>query len=206
MKNNITLIAIVLLSAITMSAQEIRFGAKLGANISSISVESEDYDYGNKVGLHLGGVGQFMFGEKFGLQVEALFSQIGIRETDESEFGDFESKLKLNYITLPVMARYNILDGLSVHAGPQLALLVSAKAKNEFTANNGDTETDEDDVKSFFKSSDIGFAIGAQYELDMGVFAGLRYIVGIGNIGEEEEFGTAEVRNNVLQLSIGYMF
>lgn len=90
------------------------------------------------------------------------------------------------------MAKYYIMEGLSLQAGPELAFKVGAE----------DDFTDE-----AIKSMDFGLGIGAGYELPMGLMFDVRYNLGLSNIAEEDVFGDGvEIKNTGIQLGLGYRF
>ena len=186
----------VLLSAVALmafgiaaQAQDIKFGVKAGVNIADLS----DNSAGSRVGFHVGGLAEFGITEQFSIQPELLYSGQGAKVNEG--FGDVD--LKLDYISLPVLAKYRIVKGFSVEAGPQVGFLISAKAEDE-------------DVKDAYKSVDFGVTGGAEYELPMGVFFQARYYVGLSSVTEDiEVFGTsysADTNNIMISLSAGYRF
>lgn len=103
-------------------------------------------------------------------------------------FGSNGNSLKLDYINLPILGKYYIIEGLSAEAGPLVGFLISTN--------------EEDDDR--FKKLDVGFAIGASYKLNENIFFSLRYNKGIANINGENFDGKSQ--NNVLQISVGYAF
>ncbi|MDN3723422.1 porin family protein [Aequorivita sp. SDUM287046] len=196
-------------------SQEIRFGAKAGVNFASI-VGDETEDVDGRTSFHIGGLVEIPITEKFAIQPELLFSSQGAKAEYSDSFEgievNYEESLKLDYINIPVMAKYYIIEGLSVEAGPQIGFLVSANAEYEISGG-GMSDSDEEDVKDFFKSIDIGFGIGASYRLPMGVFFSARYAGGFTDINDdiETDFGDIDIddfsqRNSVIQLSVGYSF
>jgi len=74
-----------------------------------------------------------------------LFSTQGT--TIEGYDGDSNNNVKLNYLNIPVLAKYYITDAFSVEAGPQIGLLLSAKSRGE-------------DIGDLYKSSDFGLNLG----------------------------------------------
>jgi opacity protein-like surface antigen len=114
-----------------------------------------------------------------------------------------DSKTKLNYINLPVLAKYYVVDKLAVIAGPQVGFLMSAKET---------FESESLDAKDFYKTISLSFNIGASYDLTDNIFIDARYNLGLSNIAKEitdEEFDetiTPKIKNNVIQLAVGYKF
>jgi hypothetical protein len=188
----LSVIAVVALGTATQ-AQDINFGAKAGVNFASMSIDPEgDMDLKSRTGLHIGVLAEFKITETFAIQPEILYSMQGYK----AEFGGVESEVKTDYLTIPVMAKYFVTEGLSIEAGPQVGFLMSAK------------DDDGDDIKDGYKSIDFGINGGLGYELPMGVFFQARYYVGLSNIAEETDLGESDVeyKNNVFALSVGYKF
>ena len=194
MKTLLTSLMLALICSTGLLAQGIDFGVKAGANIANQKI-SGDYDIDTKaiVSFHGGVFVVWMFTEQLGLQPELLLSMQGSKEKDDT----YDYKIITNYVSIPVLVRYNINDMFSVHAGPQFGILVSAK--EEF-------DGDKEDIKDDFKTMDVGLAIGAEANLpvpNLGV--GLRYIIGLTNVlTDDGSFDDTELKNGVFQIYVTY--
>lgn len=203
-------------------SQELRLGAKVGVNFSSISGDENEFLSG-LTSFHIGGLVEIPISEKFSIQPELLYSMQGATEEysviPNGGFGvKYENDLKLDYINIPIMAKYYVINGLSIEAGPQFGILVSAKAEGELTElEMRESESFDKDVKDSFKTFDIGFGLGASFRLDSDVFLSLRFNKGISQINEDLDYNhphdypgdynySYKQNNNVLQLSAGYFF
>jgi hypothetical protein len=180
-----------------VNAQEkadMAFGVKGGLNISTIT--NADVDGVNSkslVGFHVGFFGEFMISNKFAIQPEVLYSAQGT----ELEFEGISGDLKLDYITIPVMAKYYVADAFSLELGPQIGFLVSAKAKS-----GGESE----DVKDELKSTDVSLNFGLGYDITQNFMIGARYSLGLTRLQDELIPGEDESKNSVFQISVGYKF
>lgn len=105
-------------------AQGISGGIKAGLNLADQKFSGDGFSIDTKVkpGVHVGGFLTVMFSEKLGLQPEVLFSMQGAKF--DSDFLDGQTNF--NYLTVPVLVRYNISEMFSLHAGPQVGFLLSA--------------------------------------------------------------------------------
>lgn len=213
MKKILLLAALGIFSFNTAHSQEIGFGIKGGLNLSNLSIKQDDVSKpDSRTSFHIGGLVEIPISGKFSIQPELLFSMQGAQEEEsETYMGQtYSSKttLKLNYINLPIMAKYYVVDGLALEVGPQFGFLMSAKG--EFEASGpGIDETGTIDLKEEVKTLDMGVAFGASYELNLGVFFSARYNIGLSNINKDndEDFDeSSNVKNRVFQVSIGYMF
>lgn len=194
----------VLLSAVAImafgvaaQAQDIKFGAKAGINIVTLG---GDIDASSVTSFHVGALAEFKLTEQFSIQPELVYSLQGA-STEESRSGaTIEYTTKYNYLNLPIMAKYYLMEGLSLHAGPQVGFLLSSKV--EFEGVEGETEEDVEDVSSI----DFGLAGGAEYELPIGIFFQARYYAGLSNTYNGEGSDDYKATNNVFSVSVGYKF
>ncbi len=181
------LIIAILVFTLNMNAQ-ISFGAKTGLNISNITGDATD---GNevKVGLAIGAVAEFKLSESFAIQPEIIYSSQG------SDTKNSNVKLKMNYLNVPLMAKYYPTENLSLQLGPQVGFLVSAKV------DNGKTSVKVDDN---LKTIDLGLSFGVGYKLDFGLFFDARYNLGLSDINDYNTIN--ENYNAVINFSVGYFF
>ena len=184
MKKLFCIVAIVLFVSI-VSAQETHFGLKAGVNIASANV-SPGSDYDSKAGLHVGGLAHIHLSKNFALQPEVVYSMQGGKVDD--------TKLKLNYINIPLLVQYMTDNGFRLQTGPQLGLLLSAKTEV------GDVEVDR---KDNFTSTDFSWAFGAGYLFPEGFGLDARYNLGISDVWDGS---SAKIKNSVFQFGIFYQF
>lgn len=192
-------------------AQEIKYGVKAGLNLSTLTGDVAYYDVKSKAGFHVGGFAEFKITDKFAVQPELLYStqggKISFSSSDDFSYTNDKRDIKLAYLNLPVMAKYYIIPGLSVEAGPQVGFLLSAK--NEYQIYSSVSEdlsgSGEEDIKGDSKSVDFGFNLGAGYEFTENIFVQARYNFGMTSISEDS-INEYDPKNGVLQLSFGYKF
>ncbi len=202
---------VAILGVATVQAQdEVSFGVKGGVNFAKLQGDDvEDAD--GRTGFHLGAIVEIPVSEKFSVQPEVMYSQQGLQSEFEDENTTSESKLKLDYINVPVLAKFYVAEGFSIEAGPQFGFL--AKAEQEFqstTTSGGVTVESEgtEDIEDSIAGFDMGAAFGAGYELNSGLFFQARYIIGLSNVDDSDEGGLFEddLTNSNLQLSVGFKF
>ncbi|WP_461532288.1 porin family protein [Sinomicrobium sp.] len=165
MKTTFLAIAAVIGFAFFGNAQNLHFGAKGGVNFASIS----DVDADGRTGFHLGLVGEVGLG-KFSIQPEVLYSAQGLKD------------LNLDYLNIPVLAKYYVVQNFSLMAGPQFGF-----------------NTKDDDI-SEIKSFDMGGAVGVEYKIGS-LFAQARYNFGLSDVADG-----GSGKNSVFQISLGYLF
>ncbi len=184
--------------ATKVNAQELKFGAKGGLNIAKVSdLSIEDVHFDSRIAYHFGLMAEIKLAEKFAVQPELLYSVQGAKKKKDGVTGT----LKLNYITIPVMAKYFVTDGLSLEAGPQLGFRTTAKLTAEIEGRE-----ESINLKDDIKGVDFGVNFGLGYSLKNLNF-GIRYNLGLTDIAKDRESGDDETnKNGVFQVSIGYMF
>jgi len=178
--------------------KEIKFGLKAGVNVATI--RGENLNVNPKLGAHFGIITELKLYDNFSIQPELLYSQIGARGSDSSDLFDSSdnSTLFLDYFTVPVMAKYYLLNGFNITAGPQFSFLVNDTFSLDVFDSVSQTVTPIDlQIENF----DLGFNLGMGYQFENGFFFETRYAMGITPIQENPD-----VRNAVFQMSLGYQF
>lgn len=129
-----------------------------------------------------------MLSDQLGLQPEILYSAEGSRIESISPEPDDE-EWNFDYINIPILLRYQVIDILSFHAGSQFGFLLNA-------------EVDDDDVSDNFKGTDLSLAFGAQVDLPAGIVGGARYSLGLSDINDIN--GGFDTNNNNFQIYVGF--
>lgn len=219
------LILIALFTLSLTNAQDISLGLKAGVNYAGTLTSDADYNdyFDAHIGPHFGVVANFAINNDFAVQGELLYSPSGFNRNDtfETLAGDVKYDVtgKVNYLTIPIMAKYYFVDGLSLEAGPYVGFLLSATLDGTVEAPailGGTTTFDKQDIKEDYNSTDIGIAVGASYKMENGLFFSLRYNLGMTDINAEDlsEIAVTDgvldkddtIKNKVLQFSVGYFF
>lgn len=153
------------------------YGIKGGVNFANLTGNDAD-GFKGLTSFHVGGLMEFWLVGRLSIQPELLYSVQGAEVNDE--------EYKLNYVTLPIMVKFELGDSFNIHAGPQFALLASETsgiAPDE--ANN----------------YDFSIAGGLEYAVTDGLFLQARYVR-----GQTQVFEDADIKNSVIQLSLGFYF
>ena len=185
----ITLTIIIATAGITGAWSQVNFGIKAGVNIANQVYTGGGFTSspGSLLGFH-GGVYLHAKMGKFGIQPEAFFSMAGSKPT----LSGASNAVKTNYISLPILLRWNITNFFNIHAGPQFGLLLSAKQ-----TLNGTTT----DIKKQVKSGDFGIAGGAGFDLPMGLNGGARVVGGLSDVSNTSS--TTKTKNFIFQVYLG---
>jgi len=203
MKKVLFIAVVVLLGLGNVNAQEVKFGTKVGLNLSNFTGDLDDSD--SKIGFNIGAFAEISLSDKFIFQPELLFSSQGAKfEESENDFS-FEETLKFNYLNMPLMIKFAASDKFALEFGPQLGFLLSAKSKFEETFD-GETFSEEVDIKDSVKSIDFGLNFGASFDVSENIMIGARYNLGLSDITDGEDGEDFNVQNAVLSFSVGYRF
>lgn len=196
MKKSILLVAITLFGITNMNAQEfVMFGAKGGVNFSNFAGDgfaSFEEDSNARTAYHLGLVAEIPLSDRFSVQPEVLYSAQGFDIVQIEDGQDVE--YRLDYVTVPVLAKFYLTDGLSLVGGPQFGYLAESEIKSEGL----ETELDSENFNNF----DMAVGLGAEYKFNKFFLYG-RYNAGLTDIYEDERLNA---KNSVIQAGIGFMF
>ena len=181
----IILSAIVIMTIGIANAQETKFGVKGGLNVATISKAPNS---SSLVSFNVGGLVEIKVSDKFSVQPEILYSGQGVSFTG--------GKFELNYINVPIMAKYYVAKQFALEAGPQVGFLTSAKE------TFGGSSTD---IKEFCNTTDFALNLGASYDITENFFAGVRYNLGLTKTFKDT-FSNDSNTNSVFQIGVGYKF
>jgi hypothetical protein len=195
MKKLFLLLTLILATAASVSAQEGPPGVRSSTDYAPGTNDSRNNGFGIKGGLNIANVhgdnksalvnrdnlnsfmagfyAQFAFNDAFSVQPEFLYSRKGY-QADPSGSAVLLRKNRLDYLQVPVLLVYNFLDNVSVHVGPQVALLINAKNSPQ----------------------DISISAAGFHSLDYGVVGGLEARVGPARVGARYDLGLAKIRTS----------
>ena len=186
----LTLIVVALTVSLFANAQ-VKFGPIAGVNLANVGGdESSDNDM--KLGFHVGGIVEISVNDNFMVAPGIIYSIKGTQSKTNSDF-----KVNLNYLEIPINAKYKLESGLNFFAGPYIGILMSAKATDGTT---------DDDVKEFIQSTDVGLNIGLGFDLESGLGFSAQYGLGLSNLNKDfAGLTTSTNTNNCIGISIRYM-
>jgi hypothetical protein len=193
MKNSILFICAFLCTAIAEA--QFNVGLKAVVNASSIKIEGSSYDA--RIGFAGGAYAEYYLTRDLGLTAEVLYNEKGAREMSSGT----EIKTNLNYLSVPILFYFEPIRNLKLGLGPELAFLLSAKAKGD--------SVNTVDIKKYFQSFDKAIAFGGSYSFGRIGFTA-RYVAGFDGITNitytDPESGNEMTkktgRNNVFQFAV----
>ena len=169
--------AVILLVSNTVSAQ--KWGIRAGANFSDISGNfDEGFDTSSKTGLFVGVYKEIpLVGGLLFIQPELQYSQEGFAVDNLDD-------VKIDYLTVPVLAKIYLVKLLSFETGPQFGFLVS-------------DNVDYADKNTFVPS----WAFGTSLNLPLGLSINARYVTGL-----DDTFDGFSGKNQVFQVGGAFQF
>ena len=150
------------------------FGFQAGANISNMNFNlgstAPDTTIASswKAGFTFGFILQIPLAKKFSLEPEYSFTR---RYGADNSLGiDF----RMDYLSMPVLVKYQFFERFALLAGPQFELLINARSTNR---------GENTDITHQVEERSVGIAAGLEVQIVRAFFVSARYIEGFNNIG-----------------------
>ncbi len=195
-------------------AQNINFGVKGGLNVAGY--HGKDTGEGDPLyTYHLGAIAEVKLTDKFSVQPELVFSATGAKNHQDFQVKTLDISRKVNYLSVPILAKYYAFQGLALELGPQFRYAVSR------TTNSGHISEElkkvgfpqpkidaiSKQIDKPYNKFDFATAVGLSYELPVGLFVSARYLYSFINYPKKVE-GKKQIdaKPQVLQFSLGYKF
>ncbi len=177
-----------------INAQNVAIGIKVGSNLTKITGKAFTEEY--QLGYNAGAFAEISLSNDFGIQPEVLFNQVNTKKASgiDSVFNGWQqntSDIKLNYLTIPILFRYNLNKLLSINVGPQYGILLN---KNESLWANG---------KEAIKSGEFSMIGGVTVNIKRIRVIG-RYIIGLNSINDVQN--SDSWKSQQIQLGFGLKF
>ena len=173
--------AFLMLLSNTVSAQ--KWGIRAGVNFSDINSDGLDSDA--KTGLYAG------IYKEIPLVKSLLFIQPEVQYSQEG-FSTDADDVKLDYLTVPVLAKVYVAKLLSFETGPQFGFKVRDNMDENFA-----------NVKDFVPS----WAFGASLNLPLGLSVNARYIAALNdNFELKNGFDNLSGKSQVFQVGAAFQF
>lgn len=169
-----------------VNAKDVKIGVKLGMNIASVNGSNAN-NLDSRTGFVFGVTAEIAFTEKFSIQPELLYSAQGAQQGNDYRYD-------LNYVSLPIMAKYYIAKGFTVEAGPQFSFLVKDELVPMSTYNGNIVNTAAENF-------DLALNLGLGYQFKSGIFFQTRYNLGLIAVTENPD-----IKNGVFQMTLGFQF
>jgi hypothetical protein len=216
MKKITTVFVVCILSIWTATSQDFNddppekkwsFGIKAGIQYNEYNGAGLEEGSSGAASFHIGGLVEYKLSGKFSLQSEAVFMRNGnfFENVDMNNTLSvaIDGELTVDYLNIPLLAKYYIKRGWSIEAGPQLGIRIGERQQVESLFEDG-TMTTENETAYLTSGVNLSVGLGTTYEFSNGIFASARYVRGITN--ESTRGSDLKVKNENFQLSVGYKF
>ena len=140
-KSNLLLIFVILI-ILNINAQKSEFGIKAGVDFATVKVDG--FGSASETGFFIGAFVTLGVSEKFAVQPELLY--VSIKD--------------LNFLSLPVLAKFSVADKFNLLAGPSLNYFLDA---------------DEDEFK-------VNLDFGATYDISSNLDINAKYSLGLSDV------------------------
>ncbi|MBE5032726.1 porin family protein [Gallalistipes aquisgranensis] len=190
MKKILLSVAGLFLIGLCANAQPWGFGPKVGASFSTVNgVEGAKM----RAGVVAGVFADRMINDWLSVEADLLYAMNGFRVHGDN---GVKSKINLDYIYMPVVAKFYLTDGLNFQLGARFGYLVTSKED----VDGGDKYTIRDAINRY----DVDLLAGLAYDFDFGMIIEGRY-----NIGATKMLRVASANpmtNGALEFSVGWRF
>lgn len=166
---------------------------KAGINLSNLTNKDNSKP---KVGLTAGAEVEYQMTQQLSLSAGAMYSMQGAKSKTVIQDIEVKNTMEFDYINVPILANYYVIEGLAVKLGVQPAFNIVAKRKRTY---EGEKESKNlSDLGVDVKKFEFSIPIGLSYELNDFV-VNVRYNLGLTEVATE-----VDSRNSVFQVTFGY--
>lgn len=194
-------------------SSSLQFGPKAGLNLSILDGQI-NRSANFKPGLLVGAFVRWRPSERIAIQPELVYSQQGTTNKATYLGNEAVSKIKLNYLNIPVLVKVYIGKVVNLQVGPQFGLLLSGQRVGQYGyysgAGGNGFLTEDVDVSSSYKN-DFAVCGGLGIDLPSGLLASVRINYGVSNIdGDTKSLATRQtlnidgLHNRTIEFSLGY--
>lgn len=201
MKIKFLFLFLALLIHLTFFAQinfsEFEYGVRAGANVADLRTDRSGMNV--RATYNLGFMAEAKINERWSLSPEIIYSRQGEVDRGVVDGVRFDNTLILDYISLPILGKYYLVDGLAIETGPQIAYLIRADQSLNSTVNS-----ELFNVSSNYTNFDLLYNLGLSYKTDWGFYLGLRYSHGLINVMKVPSTTTNSQRHAIYQFNFGF--
>ncbi|MFL9832781.1 porin family protein [Chryseobacterium terrae] len=204
----------------------VKFGIKGGVNSSAFDYQELSVK-NQKIGFNAGAFINIPLSQKFAIQPEVLYSELGAKNNlsqintttieGATVVENIDSKVYLNYISVPLMLQMKPADNFYIEAGPEFSYFLNGKVKDETivkTTMDGNTTTTNESYstdidKDYVKKFNIGLGLGLGYYFTPNLGINARYVNSLTHFANNaglEEADKNNTTNRLFQLGLNYKF
>jgi hypothetical protein len=180
-KSYYLIIGLFLFLEICLNAQSFKYGLLAGLDVTKTYMTNQPDGEDNKLydpmtSFNVNGYIGYKSAKFWGISLEPGYIQKGGAQRYDTETKDDDIRLQLNYIQIPILADLYLTDKFFISVGPELAYMISAKAKSMEISN---------DIRDFYtRNFEVSGLIGLNFNVIKNFDIGIRYNHGITYISE----------------------
>ncbi|WP_121665982.1 porin family protein [Mesonia aquimarina] len=167
---------------VSQEKSDFEFGFGPGLNISSVILQNSFLQPDPSVSFNITGSAEYYLSKNWGIKAKLIFDKKGLSNAAISEENSnfVETDIKLNYLTLPIMASWHFGSRKNwfLNLGPYAGYLIQAK-----------DSTLETDLKEAFESTDFGVSLGIGIKFNLSSFTKVY-------VEYDSQFGVTDIINN----------
>ncbi len=189
-------LSIVAAAVAMLAAAQWSVAPKAGLNWSKVNFpESYGGNPSSLTGFHAGVAVTYQINKWLDVQGELLYTMRGLDwddlyvTDDAGNISENGVKVRQHYLEIPVLLKFFPCTGFNLQAGPQLG--IALKQNGDFAVDNGSK-----------KPVDFALVFGAGYESKIGIFADVRYTLGLTSTVKD----VSDFQNRTVGLTLGYRF
>ena len=195
MKLILTTIGLILMTLISLNAQNIEFGVKSGLGFANINItnlpnsETNSDIFSPTMSYSLSGILSYKSKGLWGLSLEpGLMKKGWISNKDDSN----ENKIGLQYLHFPILSDFYLSDKFYFSIGPEINYLLNAKNKS----NNGTQE-----ITDLNRKFELSGLVSGAYKIFDNLYIGIRYSHGLTQISDKVYWVADEFNENPTELN-----
>lgn len=180
--------------AYSVSAQRVGYGPKVGLNVAMLTNKAFDA----RMNFNAGAFIEYDLSAPWSLEFSAIYSRQGakMKNFPVSLTENRDATFRLDYMNMPLVAKFYPWMGLNVFLGPQFSYLVNAEVKAK--------DMDAVSLKCVYKKFDIAAVVGVGYTWENGILVAAQYNCGLNPIYKDKSL--KKVYNGVFQFNVGFRF
>ena len=192
------IIGLCVIAMFSQANAQTKFSVQGGLNLMQMKASAMglSFEFDSDAALNLGVIADFKGTDNFNLRSGLLYNG----NSSSLTFDGAKSKITVNYLSLPLLGRVKVSEGLYAIAGPQINFLLSAKSRYD-----GETSDDKESINS----SSFSGLFGAEYQLSDKFRLGINYTAGLSNLAKQRFLDTddlGKVKFNGFNFNIGVSF
>ena len=193
-----------------MSFAQTHFGVRAGYSLSKMTFDWQQYGkekLDSKSYFYVGGFAEHFLSEKFSLQGELIYTEIGGKAYSEGTdiigndvvyYGTNEINFHYPQIQIPVSAKYYPIKKLAFLGGLNFGINLNPNVKFKYHDFFNPSDSDQSNIKTV----NIFPFLGTEFHFTEKLFADARYNFNFFNINQEG----LSTKIGIFQIGLGYRF